>query len=271
MVLPSLFEEQIMFEGLRDDDPEWGTHCSYESLRFFHKLQNFFFGPDSYLELIRDVRTRVSIPVIASLNGVVPGEWLEFAGLMQQAGADAIELNVHSVVTEVTQSAEDVERSYLEFVSQVKQSVSVPVAVKLSPFFSAPVNISHRLTKAGANALVLFNHPYQPDFDIEHRDVIPSPVLSSTEELQARLRWAAILYTRVAADLGISGGVHNVDDIVKCIMAGARVTFMTSALLCNGVEHVSRMLSALKTWLDEHRYNSVEEMCGSMSYIDFHK
>ncbi|MGA8990611.1 MAG: dihydroorotate dehydrogenase-like protein [Rhodoplanes sp.] len=268
VVLPSLFEEQLMFKGRGDDDAGGEAHCSYESPRFLPNIQNPVLGPDSYLELIRDVKARVSIPIIASLNGVVPGEWLEFAGLMQQAGADAIELNIHSVVTEVTQSTEEVERNYLEFVSQVKQSASVPVAVKLSPFFSAPINISHRLTKAGADALVLFNQPYRPDFDVEHQDVNPSPLLSSSEELLARLHWVAILYSRVAADFGISGGVHNVDDIVKCIMAGARVAFVSSALLRNGVQHVSRMLSGLNTWLDEHHYNSIEEMRGSMSYFD---
>jgi len=266
VVLPSLFEERLALQALRDDDVEWGAHCSYESLQFLPKLQNSYFEADSYFELIRDAKARVSIPVIASLNGVLPGGWLECAGLMEQAGADAIELNFHSVVTEATQSAEDVERGYLGLVAQVKQSVSVPVAVKLSPFLSAPVNISHRLTQAGADALVLFNRSYEPDFDIEHREVIPSPLLSSSKELLSRLHWVAILSGRMAVDLGISGGVHNADDIVKCVMAGARVAFMASALLHNGVQHASRVLTALNIWLDEHGYSSVEEMRGSMSY-----
>jgi dihydroorotate dehydrogenase (fumarate) len=267
VVLPSLFEEQLALESQRvDDDLERGSDSFPESLNFFPDLHTYNLGPDGYLELIRSAKSRVSIPVIASLNGVTAGGWMEYAKLMQDAGADAIELNIYSIATDPTQSSEAVEKGYLELVTRIKQSVRVPVAVKLSPFFSAPANFGKRLCEAGADGLVLFNRFYQPDFDIEDREIVPSLVLSHPEELLLRLHWVAILYGHVDADLGVTGGVHSAQDVVKCMMAGARVACMTSALLRNGAQHASRVLAALNSWLDEHEYDSVAEMCGSMSY-----
>ena len=267
VVLPSLFEEQLVLESLRvDADLERGSDSFPESLNFFPDLHTYNLGPDGYLELIRSAKARVSIPVIASLNGVTPGGWIEYAHLIQEAGADAIELNIYSIATDPTQSGDAVEKGYLELVARIKQSVRVPLAVKLSPFFSAPANFGRRLCEAGADGLVLFNRFYQPDFDIEEREVVPSLVLSRPEELLLRLHWVAILYGHVEADLGITGGVHSAQDVVKCIMAGARVACMTSALLRNGAQHAARVLTALNNWLDEHEYASVAEMCGSMSY-----
>jgi dihydroorotate dehydrogenase (fumarate) len=267
VVLPSLFEEQLILESLHvDEDLSRGSDSFPEALSYFPDLQTYNLGPHGYLELIRAAKARVSIPVIASLNGVTPGGWIEYAELMRQAGADAIELNIYSIATDPMQSAELVEKRYLDLVTQVKQSVRIPIAVKLSPFFSAPANFGKRLCEAGADGLVLFNRFYQPDFDIEDREVVPSLVLSRPEELLLRLHWVAILYGHVEADLGVTGGVDSAQDVVKCIMAGARVACMTSALLRNGVQHAARVLSALNNWLDEHEYPSVAEMCGSMSY-----
>jgi dihydroorotate dehydrogenase (fumarate) len=267
VVLPSLFEEQLILESLRvDDDLARGSDSFPEALNFFPDLHTYNLGPEGYLNLIRAAKARVSIPVIASLNGVTPGGWIEYGALMQEAGADAIELNIYSIATDAEQSADSVERRYLDLLKQVKETVSIPVAVKLSPFFSAPANFGKRLCEAGADGLVLFNRFYQPDFDIEDREVVPSLVLSRPEELLLRLHWVAILYGHVKADLGITGGVHSAQDVVKCIMAGARVAFMTSALLRNGAQHAGRVLSALNNWLDEHEFESVAEMCGSMSY-----
>ncbi|MEZ5787476.1 MAG: dihydroorotate dehydrogenase-like protein [Xanthobacteraceae bacterium] len=267
VVLPSLFEEQLGLETTRvQDDVHRGAESFYESLRFFPDLQNFKAGPERYLNLIRDAKKRVDIPVIASLNGQTRDGWIEYAKLMEEAGADAIELNVYSIVTDPKQTAEQVERDYLELVSHLKKTIRVPLAVKLSPFFTAPANFGLRLTKAGADALVLFSRVCESDFDIEDREIITSLKVNPPDELRVRLHWTAILHGQIDADLAVAGGIRSERDIVKCIMAGARVAFTASALLQNGVEYANRMLAALSTWLDDHGYVSVEEMCGSMSY-----
>lgn len=267
VVLPSLFEEQLGLETMRvNDDFHRGADCFYESLRFFPKLENLKPGPDRYLNLIREAKKRVEIPVIASLNCQTRDGWIEYAKLMQEAGADAIELNVYSIVTDPRQTAEQVEKGYLDLVSHIKKALRVPLAVKLSPFFSAPVNFGLRLSKAGADALVLFSRVCESDFDIEDREIITSLKVNPPDELRVRLHWTAILHGQVGADLAVAGGVRNERDIVKCIMAGARVAFTASALLQNGAEHANHMLAALDEWLDMHGYVSVEEMCGSMSY-----
>lgn len=267
VVLPSLFEEQLGRETIRvHDDVHRGAESFYESLRFFPDPENFEAAPEQYLNLIADAKKRVDIPVIASLNGQTRDGWIEYAKLMQEAGADAIELNVYSIVTDPTQAADQVERGYLELVAHIKKSIRVPLAVKLSPFFTAPANFGLRLTKAGANALILFSRVCESDFDIENRDIITSLKINPPDELRVRLHWTAILHDQVNADLAIAGGVRSERDIVKCIMAGARVAFTASALLQNGVEYADQMLTALGKWLDDHGYGSVDEMCGSMSY-----
>lgn len=266
-VLPSLFEEQLGLETTRvNDDVHRGAESFYESLRFFPSLQNFKAAPEHYLTLISDAKKRVDIPVIASLNGQTRDGWIEYAKLMEEAGADAIELNLYSIVTDPKQTAEQVERGYLELVTQIKKSVHVPLAVKLSPFFTAPANFGLRLAKAGANALVLFSRVCESDFDIEDREIITSLKVNPPDELRVRLHWTAILHGQIDADLAVAGGIRSERDIVKCIMAGARVALTASALLQNGVDYADRMLTALSDWLDEHGYVSVDEMCGSMSY-----
>ncbi len=267
VVLPSLFEEQLGLETIQvHDDVQRGAESFYESLRFFPDLETSSLGPDRYLDLIRDAKSRVDIPVIASLNCQTRDGWIEYARLMQSAGADAIELNVYSIVTDPRQTAEQVERGYLELVSHMKRTLRVPLSVKLSPFFTAPANFGLRLSKAGADALILFSRVCESDYDIEDREIITSLKVNPPDELRVRLHWTAIMHGQVAADLAIAGGARSERDVVKCIMAGARVVYTASALLQNGTEYAGRMLTALDGWLDEHGYVSVEEMRGSMSY-----
>lgn len=267
VVLPSLFEERLNHETWRVyDDFARGAESCFESLRFLPDLQDCRPGPDRYLKLIRDAKARVDIPVIASLNGRTRDGWLDYATLMQEAGADAIELNVYSIVTDPAQTAEQIEKNYVDVVAQIKRTLRVPLSVKLSPFFSAPANFGRRLTKAGADALVLFSRVCQTDFDIDDREVVTSRKVSAPDELRMRLHWIAILHGQIDADLAVAGGVRSERDVVKCFMAGAGAAYMHSALLENGVAHARRMLRALDEWLDARGYDSIEEMRGSMSY-----
>jgi dihydroorotate dehydrogenase (fumarate) len=266
VVLPSLFEEQLELESNALDDDLWRGAESYPEFQsLLPDLQDYNLGPDGYLDLIEGAKAAVDIPIISSLNGVSPGGWAEYARLMEQAGADAIELNIYSIATEPTVGAVEVEKGYVDLVRQIKRTVRVPVAVKLSPFFSAPANIAMRLDDAGADGLVLFNRFYQPDFDVESLEVLPRLTLSHPDELLLRVHWTAILSDQVEADLAITGGVHSLIDVVKCIMAGASVAMMASALLQKGIPHGFSVLSELDRWLAEHEYDSVRQMCGSMS------
>jgi dihydroorotate dehydrogenase (fumarate) len=267
VVLPSLFEEQLDLDSARvDDDLARGADSFAESLTFFPDPPTYNIGPDRYLGLIRRAKERVDIPVIASLNGVSMGGWIRYARMMEEAGADAIELNIYNIATDPAETSESVEQGQLELVSTIRRSLRIPLAVKLSPFYSAPANMARRLDQAGADALVLFNRFYQPDLNIEDREVIASLSLSRPDELLSRLHWVAILCGRVRADLGITGGVHSAQDVIKCMMAGARVAFMTSALLRHGIRRAGDVLAEVATWLDLHDYASIAEMCGSMGY-----
>lgn len=267
VVLPSLFEEQLNLESMAvDADLSRGSESFPESANFFPDLQTYNLGPDGYLELIRHAKESVRIPVIASLNGCSKGGWLQYSRLMEEAGADAIELNIYSIATDPATSGSEIEQDYIDLVRQLKHSIRIPLAVKLSPFFSAPANMAVRLDEARADAIVLFNRFYQPEFDIDQLEITPSLTLSRPEELLLRLHWTAILYGHVRADLGITGGVHGARDVIKCILSGAKVAFMTSALLRNGVQHAAHVLTEVNRWLDEHEYASVQQMCGSMSH-----
>jgi len=266
VVLPSLFEEQLELESRALDEDLWrGSESFPESQTVLPDLHTYNLGPDGYLNLINDAKEAVDIPVIASLNGISPGGWAEYARLMEEAGADAIEMNIYSIPTEPRESAVEVEKGYVDLVRQVTRIVRIPVAVKLSQFFSAPANIAMRLGEAGAGGVVLFNRFYQPDFDIESLEVVPRLTLSHSDELLLRLHWTSILYGHVHSDLAITGGVHTATDVVKCTMAGARVAMMASALLHRGIPHAAYVLADLRRWLDEHEYDSVQQMCGSMS------
>jgi dihydroorotate dehydrogenase (fumarate) len=266
VVLPSLFEEQLNLDSESvDADLSLGAETFSEALTYFPDLTTYNLGPDKYLELIRHAVASVQVPIIASLNGVTLGGWIRYAREMEQAGADAIELNLYSLVTDPTRTGARVEQDYCDLVRMVTQTVRIPVAVKLSHFFSAPANIAKRLDAAGANAIVLFNRFYQPDLDIDALEIVPSLVLSYPDELLLRLHWAAIIFGHIKADLAITGGVHSAKDILKSVMAGARIAMMTSALLRNGLEHLDIVRDDLIRWMEEHEYNSITEMCGSMS------
>ena len=266
VVMYSLFEEQIGFDSYYIDyHLTQGVDSYAESISYFPDMQSYNVGPDQYLNLIRSAKEAVSIPIIASLNGTSVGGWIDYATLIEDAGADALELNVYYLPTSTDITGMEVETLYLNIVSAVRQAVSIPVAVKLSPFFSSTANMASRLADHGADGLVLFNRFYQPDFDLENLEVTPRLVLSDSDDLRLPLRWVAILYGRLSADLAITSGIHTSQDVIKGLMAGAKVTMMASELLKNGVRRVTQVLSELVTWLNEHEYESVMQMIGSMS------
>lgn len=266
IVLHSLFEEQINLESNElDRFLSQGTERTAEAFSFFPDLTNYNIGPGAYLEHIRKAKQAVGIPIIASLNGVSGGGWVRYAKLMEQAGADALELNIYFLPTDPRTTAAEVEKMYCDLVSQVKSSVKIPVAVKLGPQFSAPAHVAVQLDNAGADALVIFNRFYQPDFDLENLEVVPTLMLSRSNELKLRLTWVAILFGKIKADMAITGGVHTAEDVVKSMMAGARVAMMTSVLLELGVEHLKTLNADLQKWLEDHEYESIQQMQGSMS------
>jgi dihydroorotate dehydrogenase (fumarate) len=223
-------------------------------------------GPDGYLELIRRAKFVVDIPIIGSLNGVSTGGWITYAKKIEEAGADALELNTYYIPTDPELTGAQVEQMYLDLVRDVKASVRIPVAIKLSPNFSAIPNMARRLDQAGADALVMFNRFYQPDFDLENLEVVPSLILSGSYELLVRLTWVAVVYGHVRADLAITGGVHTALDVLKAMMVGARVAMMTSALLTHGIGHLNTVRADLLTWMEQHEYESIRQMQGSMSH-----
>ncbi|HTU01075.1 MAG TPA: dihydroorotate dehydrogenase-like protein [Candidatus Sulfotelmatobacter sp.] len=266
IVLHSLFEEQLRQESeALDRFLVQGTESFAESLSYFPDMQAYNLGPEGYLEHIRKAKAAVGIPVIASLNGISTGGWIGYAKKMEQAGADALELNVYYIPTDPAMTAAQVDQMYLDLVRDVRASVKIPVAVKLGPYFSAFANTAKRLSEAGANGLVLFNRFYQPDFDLEALEVTPNLALSRSEELRLRLCWVAILADRISADLAVTGGVHTAEDVVKCMMAGAKIAMMTSALLQHGIGHVAAVRANLIEWLEKHEYSSIRQMQGSMS------
>ena len=266
VVLPSLFEEQLNVESEAvDADLSRGIEEFPEAITYLPELMTYNLGPDGYLNLIRNAKASVRVPIIASLNGVSRGGWIRYAREMEQAGADAIELNIYSLVTDPSRTGTEVEQGDCDLVRAVTQSVHIPVAVKLSHFFSAAANMEKRLDASGANALVLFNRFYEPDFDIETLEVVPSLTLSHSAELLLRLHWVAIIFGHIKADLAITGAVHDARDVIKPVMAGARVTMITSALLQNGIGHLDSVRESLVRWMEEHEYDYIQQMCGSMS------
>jgi dihydroorotate dehydrogenase (fumarate) len=266
IVLHSLFEEQIEAESHEIDRwLEHGTQSFAEALTYLPDLERYNHGPEQYLDHIAMLKRRVAIPIIASLNGVSAGGWTRYARRMEEAGADAIELNIHHVPTDPSVEAAAVERRYCDVVAEVKQVLSVPLAVKTSHFFSSIPNMMQKLDRAGADGLVLFNRFYQADLDLETLGVVPRLVLSSPHELALRLNWVAILYGHLRSDLAITGGVHSATDVVKAMMVGARVAMMTSALLQRGIAHIKATVTDLTSWLDEHEYASIHQMQGSMA------
>lgn len=266
VVMYSLFEEQITFDSYYIDYHLTHGIDSYgESLSYFPDMQGYNCWPNEYMNLIRRAKEAVNIPIIGSLNGVSEGGWTDYAALMEEAGADAIELNVYYVATNPEISGQEIERIYLDILRAVRTTVSIPVAMKLSPFFSSTANIAKRLVNAGADGLVLFNRFYQPDFDLETFEVTPRLVLSNSDELRLPLRWVAILSNRLPVDLAITSGVHTAQDVIKGLFAGAKATMMASELLQNGIRRIHQVLGELAIWMEQHEYETVMQMIGALS------
>jgi dihydroorotate dehydrogenase (fumarate) len=266
VVLHSLFEEQFTLESYNLDTAlSRGAESSPEAMHYFPELTGYRMGPDQYLEHIRAAKEHLSIPVIASLNGSTPGGWHRFAKEIEQAGADALELNIYNLPTDPEVSSAMIEQNYAELAHDLKVGLRIPIAVKIGPFFTAPVSMARRFEEGGIDGLVMFNRFYQPDFDLERLEIVPVVNLSASQELLLRLRWVAIMYGRVKLDLAITGGVHTANDVLKSVMAGAKVAMMTSALLRHGVHHLGTILEDLRLWMERHEYTSIRQMQGSMS------
>lgn len=266
VVVYSLFEEQITHEAKALDFYLTQTENSYaEALSYFPKPEEFKLGPDEYLNHIRKLKSAVDIPVIGSLNGVSVGGWMKFAKEIEEAGADALELNVYYIPTDANLPGSQVEQIYVNNLKAVKENIKIPVAVKLSPYFSSLANVAKKLDEAGADALVMFNRFYQPDFDLDNLEVVPNLSLSSPWELRLPLRWISILHGRIKASMAATSGVHDYEDVIKVMMAGGDVAMVCSELLRHGTGRISQMLEGMTRWMQEKEYASVEQMKGSMS------
>jgi dihydroorotate dehydrogenase (fumarate) len=266
VVMYSLFEEQITHESLElDYFLNQGTETFAESLTYFPDVGKYTLAPDKYVERLEKTKQAVNIPVIGSLNGVSTGGWIKYAREIQEAGADALELNLYYLPVDIDMSSNLIEDTYLRLVEDIKSAIKLPLAVKLAPFFTALPNFANRLVAAGADALVLFNRFYQPDLDLENLEVVPNLVLSDSDDLRLPLRWIAILYGKVKADLALTSGVHTAEDVLKAMMAGANVAMTTSAILKNGSQVIPEILKGVEDWMVAHEYESIKQMQGSMS------
>jgi len=266
IVMYSLFEEQIVHDAAElNYFLTQGTESFAEALTYFPEADDYNLGPEEYVEHIHRAKGALGIPVIGSLNGVSAGGWVKFARKIEEAGADAIELNVYYIPTDPALTGTTVEERYIEVLRAVKSTVKIPVAIKLSPFFSSMANMARRLDDAGANGLVLFNRFYQPDFDLEVLEVTPNVILSTPQAMRLPLRWVAILHGQVKASIAATSGIHTTQDVLKMLMAGADVTMMCSALLKHGAGRIGEVLTELTRWMEEHEYESVGQMKGSMS------
>ena len=266
VVMQSLFEEQIEHDELQTQRVlERGTDSFTEAGSFFPELEEYNTGPDEYLRHLEASKRELAIPVIGSLNGISEGGWVRYAKLIEDAGADALELNVYLVAADPDETGEQVEVRYLDLVTAVRENVSVPLAVKIGPYFSSVANMARRLVAAGADGLVIFNRFVQPDIDLETLEVEQTLHLSTSDELLLGLRWIAILHGRVDASIAATTGVHTPQDAVKVLLAGADVAMMASALFQHGPEHLSTMRDGIAAWLQDHEYESLEQMKGSVS------
>jgi len=265
-VLPSLFEEQVEHDDVEMSEvQDIGTERFAESLTYFPEPTDYRTGPDAYLDYIGEAKRAASIPIIGSLNGSTPGGWIRYARLMQEAGADAVELNIYLVAADLELTSYDVEEQYLDLVSAVKESLSIPLAVKVGPYFSALANMAGRLATAGADGLVLFNRYFQPDIDLDELEMTSKLVLSRTFELLLPLRWIAILRNRVSASLAVTSGIHDADGLLKALLVGADVGMVASTIYKHGPARVTDILAGLQQWLEKKEYESVEQLKGSMS------
>lgn len=267
VVLYSIFEEEIEHESLELHHHTTAHQESYaEATDYFPEPFEFKMGPDKYLEHIRKAKEAVDIPIIASLNGKSVGGWIDYAKKMEQAGADAIELNIYFLASDPKISGVEIEKEYINIVKDVKMNVNIPIAVKMHPFFSSVAWMAEQLSNVGADGLVLFNRFYQPDINLETLEIEPSVLLSTPVDLRLPLRWIGMLYGKVNADLAATSGIYNESDVIKMIMAGAKVTQMLASLLKFGIPHIKEILSQLVYWMEVNEYESLEQMRGSMSY-----
>ncbi len=266
VVLHSLFEEQIRLEQEEYNfHTTQGTDSFAESLSYFPDIHDYKTGPELYLEHIRAAKKAVDIPIIASLNGSTLGGWTAYAKEMEKAGADALELNIYSIPTDPNVSGAEVEKKYVDIVTAVKKEVSIPVALKLSPFFSNMANMASQFDKVGVDALVLFNRFYQPDINLEDYEVVPNILLSQSQAMRLPMRWIAILKDKITCDLAATSGIHTGTDVIKMLLVGANVTMICSSLLKHGISHVKNILDHMQNWMLEREYNSVSQLQGSMS------
>jgi dihydroorotate dehydrogenase (fumarate) len=266
VVLHSLFEEQLTREQESlSHHLMYGTESFAEALSYLPEPEEFRVGPEEYLEHIQKAKAAVKMPIIASLNGTSIGGWVDFARKIQQAGADALELNVYYIPTEMDRTAVEIEQQYIDILKAVKSVVSIPVAIKLSPYFSNIANMAKRLDQAGANALVLFNRFYQPDMDLDTLEIKTNVLLSTPQAMRLPLRWIAILYDRIKANMAATSGIYSAQDVLKVLMAGADVAMMCSALLRLGINHIKKVEAEMCEWMGEHDYESVNQLQGSMS------
>ncbi|MGD8750525.1 MAG: dihydroorotate dehydrogenase-like protein, partial [Anaerolineales bacterium] len=266
VVMYSLFEEQIIRESLElDHFLAQGTEMFAEALTYLPDLGRYSIGPETYVGHLKKLKETVNIPIIGSLNGVSSGGWIEYAQKIEDAGADALELNLYYLPANLDISSSQLETAYITLVSDIREKVNIPLAIKLSPTITALPNFIQRLVDAGADGLVLFNRFYQPDFDLESLEVVPNLKLSTSDELRLPLRWIALLFGRVEADFALTSGIHTHEDVLKAMMAGAKIAMTTSALLKIGINHASKILVDLSAWMVEFEYDSIRQMQGSMS------
>jgi dihydroorotate dehydrogenase (fumarate) len=268
VVLYSLFEEQLRQESLElDFYLNEGTESHPESTTYFPEPAEFNLGPDDYLDHIRKAKAAVNIPIIASLNGSSVGGWIQYATQIEEAGADALECNIYWIVTDPEMPSGEVERHYVDIVAAVKSAVHIPVAIKVSPFFSNFANMAKRIEAAGADGLVLFNRFYQPDIDLEALELTPHVLLSTPQAMRLPLTWIGILHGKIKASLAATSGIHSAEDVIKLLMVGADVTMLCSTLLRNGIDHLRSIEQGVRQWMDAHEYESVRQMQGSMSQM----
>ena len=269
VVLHSFFEEQLRREQLElHHHLTYGTESFAEALSYFPEPEIFHIGSEEYLGHIRISKEELDIPVIASLNGSNLGGWLDYSQQIEQAGADALELNIYYVPTDLDIPGGEIEQNYLDILKAVKSEINIPVAIKLSPYFSNIANMTKRLGEAGADGLVLFNRFYQPDIDLNNLEVYPNVLLSTPQSLRLPMRWIAILYGKIEADLASTSGIHHASDVIKMVMAGAKITQVVSALLRHGIHYLATLEEGIQKWMEENEYESIQQMQGSLSQLN---
>ncbi len=268
VILHSFFEEQLRQEQLElHHHLTYGTESFAEALTYFPEPEIFHVGSDEYLNHIQQAKEMVDMPIIASINGSTLGGWLDYSQKIQQAGADALELNIYYVPTDLDIPGGEIEQNYLDILKAVKSEINIPVAIKLSPYFSNMANMAKRLSEAGADGLVLFNRFYQPDIDLNNLEVYPNVLLSSPQAMRLPMRWIAILYGKIEADLASTSGIHHASDVIKMVMTGAKITQVVSALLRHGIHYLATLEEGMRNWMEENEYESIQQMQGSLSQL----